>query len=114
MPSLIVKTSISAYVLWVGKLITRNFASTSKNKYNVDRAFMFISLIADNQKRYTQLQAAGFILIFKPTVRYFENSKETVKSNVDAELVFHASAIEYRNYEKAIIISGDRDFACLI
>lgn len=34
--------------------------------------------------------------------------------NVDAELVLHASAIEYANYDKAIIVSGDGDFACLI
>lgn len=85
-----------------------------KNKYNVDRAFMFIGLVANNQKLYTQLRAAGFILVFKPTVRYFENGKETVKGNVDAELVLHAAAIEYANYNKAIIVSGDGDFACLI
>lgn len=85
-----------------------------KNKYNVDRAFMFIGLVVNNQKLYTQLQEAGYILIFKPTVRYFENDKETVKGNVDAELVLHASAIEYPNYDKAIIVSGDGDFACLI
>lgn len=85
-----------------------------KNKYSVDRAFMFIGLVNNNQKLYTQLQAAGFILIFKPTVRYVENGKETVKGNVDAELVLHAAAIEYPNYDKAIIISGDGDFACLL
>ncbi|MGB4762024.1 MAG: NYN domain-containing protein [Candidatus Saccharimonas sp.] len=51
---------------------------------------------------------------YKPTIRYFENGKETVKGNVDAELVLHASAIEYDNYEKAIIVSGDGDFACLV
>lgn len=85
-----------------------------KNKYGVEKAFMFIGLVANNQKLYTMLQAAGFILIFKPTVRYFENGKETVKGNVDAELVLHASAIEYANYDQSIIISGDGDFACLI
>ncbi len=85
-----------------------------KNKYNVDRAFMFIGLVGNNQKLYTQLQSAGFILVFKPTIRYFENGKETVKGNVDAELVLHAAAIEYPNYDKAIIVSGDGDFACLI
>lgn len=85
-----------------------------KNKHGIDRAFMFIGLVANNQKLYTQLQAAGFILVFKPTVRYFENGKETVKGNVDAELVLHAAAIEYANYNKAIIVSGDGDFACLI
>lgn len=55
-----------------------------------------------------------FILIFKPTIRYFENGRETVKGNVDAELVLHASAIEFDNYDKAIIVSGDGDFACLV
>ena len=53
-------------------------------------------------------------MVFKPTIRYFENGRETVKGNVDAELVLHAAAIEYSNYDKAIIVSGDGDFACLI
>lgn len=92
----------------------KKFRLYLKNKYNVDRAFMFIGLVSNNQKLYTQLQAAGFILVFKPTVRYFENGKETVKGNVDAELVLHASAIEFGNYDKAIIVSGDGDFACLV
>lgn len=35
------------------------------------------------------------------------------KGNVDAELVLH-SMIESKNYEKAIIVSGDGDFHCLI
>lgn len=85
-----------------------------KNKYNVDKAFMFIGMVSNNQKLYTELQSAGFILIFKPTVRYFENGKESVKGNVDAELVLHASAIEFKNYDKAVIVSGDGDFACLV
>lgn len=85
-----------------------------KNKHNITQAFIFIGLIANNQKLYTALQQAGFIIIFKPTIRYFENGKETVKGNVDAELVLHAAAIEYHNYDKAMIISGDGDFACLI
>ncbi|OGL29327.1 hypothetical protein A3D14_00820 [Candidatus Saccharibacteria bacterium RIFCSPHIGHO2_02_FULL_47_12] len=85
-----------------------------RNKYNVQKAFLFIGLIANNQELYTNLQSAGFILVFKPTVRYFENGKETYKGNVDAELVLHAAAIEYSNYDKAVIISGDGDFACLL
>lgn len=85
-----------------------------KNKYDVDQAFMFIGLVANNQKLYTNLQKAGFVLVFKPTIRYFENGKETVKGNVDAELVLHAAAIQYKKYDKAIIVSGDGDFACLL
>jgi len=92
----------------------KRFRLYLKNKYNVDRAFMFIGLVGNNQKLYTELQAAGFILVFKPTVQYFENGKRTVKGNVDAELVLHAAAIEFSNYDKAIVVSGDGDFACLL
>lgn len=92
----------------------KKFRLYLKNKYNVERAFMFIGLVGNNQKLYTELQAAGFILIFKPTVQYFENGKKTVKGNVDAELVLHAAAVEFPNYDKAIIVSGDGDFACLL
>jgi uncharacterized LabA/DUF88 family protein len=92
----------------------RKFRLYLKNKFGVEKAFMFIGLVTNNQRLYTQLQEAGFILVFKPTVRYFENGKETVKGNVDAELVLHAAAIEFGHYDKAVIVSGDGDFACLI
>lgn len=85
-----------------------------KNKYAVEEAFIFIGMVGDNQKLYTMLQKAGFILVFKPTVQYFQDGKQTVKGNVDAELVLHAAAIQYPNYDKAIIITGDGDFACLM
>ena len=96
------------------KLDYRKLRLFLKNKYNIDKAFMFIGMVANNQPLYTELQSAGFILVFKPTVQYFVNGKATVKGNVDAELVLHAAAIEYKNYDKAIIISGDGDFACLV
>lgn len=85
-----------------------------KNKYNVSEAYLFIGLVENNQAIYTNLQKAGYILVFKPTIRYFENGKETMKGNVDAELVLHSAAIQFNNYQKAIIISGDGDFACLL
>ena len=39
--------------------------------------------------------------------------KGRIKGNVDAELVLHAM-IEYRNYDQAVIVSGDGDFFCLV
>ena len=36
-----------------------------------------------------------------------------MKGNVDAELVLH-TMIEYANFQKAIIVSGDGDFYCLV
>lgn len=85
-------------------------------KYKVEKAFLFIGFIPENQKLYTALQKAGYILIFKPVleVKTRNNRKEVkIKGNVDAELVLHAM-IEYPNYSKAVIVSGDGDFYCLI
>jgi len=80
------------------------------DKYGVARAFLFIGYLPTNQNLYTALQQQGYILIFKPTLVL---SDGRVKGNVDAELVLHAM-IEYSNYEKAVIVSGDGDFHCLI
>ena len=96
------------------KLDHRKLRLYLKNKYNIEKAFIFIGHVTDNQSLYDELEQAGFIMVFKPTVGYMENGKEIVKGNVDAELVLHAAAIEYNNYDKAIIITGDGDFNCLI
>lgn len=85
-----------------------------RNALGVKRAFLFIGFVPTNTDLYNMLQTAGFTLVFKPTIAYVEKDKKTVKGNVDAELVLHASAIEYHNYDKAVIISSDGDFACLV
>lgn len=84
-----------------------------RNTLAVKRAFLFIGYVPANTELYNMLQAAGFTLVFKPTIPYTDGDKTTVKGNVDAELVLHASAIEYNNYDRAVIISSDGDFACL-
>ena len=80
------------------------------DKYGVSKAFLFIGYIGTNQTLYTALQEQGYILVFKPTLSL---GGGRVKGNVDAELVLHAM-IEYRSYGKAVIVSGDGDFHCLI
>ncbi len=84
-----------------------------KDKYGVEKAYLFIGFVPGNQMLYTELQKAGYICIFKPTLEIKENGKIRVKGNVDAELVLYAM-IEYPNYQKAVIVSGDGDFYCLI
>jgi uncharacterized LabA/DUF88 family protein len=64
----------------------------------------------ENQALYTSLQKDGYILIFKPTLKLPDGK---AKGNVDAELVLHAM-IEYQNYDKALIVTGDGDFYCLV
>lgn len=89
------------------------FRQYLRNKYNVIKAYLFIGQVAGNESLYAFLQECGFILIFKPTLAIKRNKKVIVKGNVDAELVLH-TMIQYRNYIKAIIVSGDGDFHCLI
>jgi len=84
-----------------------------KDKYKITKVFLFIGYVAGNEALYTSLQQAGYIIIFKPTLEYKKEGKKYTKGNVDAELVLH-TMIEYPNYDKAVIISGDGDFHCLI
>ena len=93
---------------WV--LSFKRFKKYLEDKYSINKAFLFIGYVNTNQTLYTSLQQSGYIIIFKPTL-YLPDNK--VKGNVDAELVLH-TMIEYPNYERAMIISGDGDFYCLI
>ncbi len=91
------------------KLDWRRFRVYLEDKYSVSKAFIFIGFIEGNTGLYTDLQEAGFICIFRPTLIYRDGR---TKGNCDAELVLH-TMIQYPNYEKAIIVTGDGDFYCL-
>lgn len=84
-----------------------------KDKYGIKKAFLCIGYVNNNQLLYTFLQKSGYICVFKPTLEIKENGTVKIKGNVDAELVLHAM-IEWNNYDKAVIVSGDGDFHCLI
>jgi len=88
----------------------KRFRKYLEDKYGVKKAFIFIGYIATNESLYTSLQKYGYILIFKPTLSLPDGR---VKGNIDAELVLH-TMIEYPNYDKAVIVTGDGDFHCLI
>ena len=88
----------------------RKFRQYLRDKYGITKAFIFIGYVYQNQDLYTSLQKDGYILVFKPTLSLPDGS---VKGNVDAELVLH-TMIEYDNYEKALIVTGDGDFYCLV
>ena len=92
------------------KLDFKKFRIYLEDKYAVSKAFLFIGYIPQNAALYANLQKQGYICIFKPTLTYRDGS---TKGNCDAELVLHAM-LEKENYDKAIIISGDGDFQCLV
>jgi uncharacterized LabA/DUF88 family protein len=93
------------WVLHFGK-----FRRYLRDKYGVAKAFLFIGYVYENQALYTALQKDGYILVFKPTLK-LPGGK--VKGNVDAEIVLHAM-VEYENYDKALIVTGDGDLYCLV
>lgn len=74
---------------------------------------MFIGYLPGNKTLYAYLKASGYKLIFKPILEIKKKHSVKVKGNVDAELVLH-TMIELPNYDKAIIVTGDGDFHCLV
>ena len=81
-----------------------------KEKYYVVKAYLFIGFMEENAYLYKSLQEKGFILIFKPTLKYKDGH---TKGNCDAELVLQAM-IDFNEYKKAVIVTGDGDFHCLV
>lgn len=91
---------------WI--LDLRRFRIYLKEKYGVEKAFLFLGYVTKYQKMYTQFRRFGYTLIFKPTL-----FSGVIKGNVDAEVILHAM-IEHDNYDKAVLVSGDGDFYCLV
>ncbi len=88
----------------------RKFRVFLVDKFRVQKTFLFIGYIAENKKLYKFLENCGYELVFKPTTKDREGKP---KGNIDAELVLHCAAIEFKNYDKAVVVSGDGDFLCL-
>ncbi len=92
------------------KLDWKRFRVYLKEHYGVTRAYIFIGFLPENQALYNSLQRYGYILVFKP-VTYRKDGK--AKGNVDAELVLQVM-IDCNEYERAVIVTSDGDFACLV
>ena len=92
------------------KLDYQKFRVYLRHKYHVSKAFLFIGYLPTNTNLYRTLQDSGYTLIFKPTITGRDGK---TKGNVDAELVLH-TMIEYPKYDRAVIVTSDGDFACLV
>lgn len=90
------------------KLDYKKFRAYLKDKYQISKAFLFIGFLEENAELYKALTAAGFTCVYKPTLVH----NGVTKGNCDAELVLQAM-IEAKNYNKAVIVTGDGDFHCL-
>lgn len=96
------------------KLDYQRFRVYLRQKYGVVKAFLFIGYIKENSLLYSRLRRYGYTLKFKETVQIKDRKGKTVvKGNVDAELVMEVM-IEINNFDKALIVSGDGDYSCII
>ncbi|HKR82112.1 MAG TPA: NYN domain-containing protein [Candidatus Saccharimonadales bacterium] len=117
------------------KMDWRKFRKFLADCYGVTKAYMFIGYIPEFEFMYEQMHDLGYAVVLKPTfdltrprpelvetpkeLEYATHrsgeheEKKPVKGNIDAELVLWAMK-EMSNYDKAIIVSGDGDFFCLV
>ena len=81
-------------------------------KYKVKKAYIFIGMISKYKNLYKYLQESEFTLVFKEVI-YDGTGKP--KGNCDADFVLQAVCDVYENnFEKAVIITSDGDYASLV
>ena len=94
------------------RLDYKKFRVWLREKYGVERAYLFLGFLQINSVLYRDLQTWGYTIVFKPTI---PNNTGTIKGNCDAEMVLQSVSDLYENEcEKAVIVTGDGDFACLV
>ena len=93
------------------KLDYRRFRVWLKEKYKVEKAYIFIGLIPKYKDLYTHLQGCGFELAFKDVV--YADGKP--KGNCDSDLLMKASTDFFvGDLNKAIIVASDGDYSPLV
>lgn len=104
------------------KMDWKAFRAYLRSEFNVTKAFMFIGYMVENESLYERMHDLGYLIALKPTVDVSssepktndqEETRSVVKGNIDADLVLYAMK-ELPNYDKAIIVTGDGDFASLV
>jgi uncharacterized LabA/DUF88 family protein len=104
-------TNLHLTMVYLGwELDYKRFRVYLSEHYGVSKAYYFIGYIPENTGLYNFLQDADYKLVFKPILKTPEGK---IKGNCDAELVLQAM-IDLGKYEKAIIVSDDGDFYCLV
>lgn len=86
-----------------------------KDKYQVSKVYYFLWYMQDeNEWLYTNLQEAGFIVVFKKQMIEMKTHK---KWNIDSDLIFHImkKLIDKPNdFNQIVLVSGDWDFKILV
>lgn len=92
------------------RLDYKRFFVYLREKYDVDKAILFLGYIAERESLYKYLRTCGFELVFKETSR---NKAGQYKGNVDILMAMHI-LLTMGEYNKAIFVTSDGDFAPLV
>ncbi len=87
----------------------KEFRVYLSEKYAVNIAYYFVGNVRKYENLYAQLKGQGYKLIFKEVATH----EDRIKGNIDVNLTLQ-SMIDYPDYAKAVIISSDGDYACLV
>ncbi|MBP6881498.1 MAG: NYN domain-containing protein [Candidatus Pacebacteria bacterium] len=84
--------------------------------YNVDRAYYYLGYVQNGdvyQALYEEIQAAGFILVFR---EHNSAMLGTKKGNVDSDIIFSVMKRLYKqeDFDQIILVSGDGDYKMLV
>ena len=85
------------------------FRKYLKDSFNIVEAYYFLGLLNEaNQNLYSDLQHAGFIVVFREHNSTMHGNK---KGNVDTDIVFEMMKHLIENMNtKIILVSGDGDY----
>ncbi|KPJ54845.1 hypothetical protein AMJ47_03300 [Parcubacteria bacterium DG_72] len=90
----------------------KRFRVWLSEKYGIKKAYIFIGMISKYKNLYKYLQESGFTLIFKEVIY---DGTGRPKGNCDADFVLQVVCDIYENnFEKAVIITSDGDYASLV
>ena len=95
----------------LNKLLLFQKRKISKNLSEAE--LLIVQKHLQRTKFYQKLEKFGYIMRLKPTKVYWENDRPTKKANCDVDMTF--DLMRYmEQYSKAVILSGDGDFAVVI
>ncbi len=103
--------SLKNHLKW--ELDYKSFRIWLSDKYQIDRAYIFIGLIPKYKSLYTYLSESGFTLVFKEVV--YQNGNKEPKGNCDSDLIMQAIEDFYEDkLNKAVLVASDGDYAPLV
>lgn len=87
-----------------------------REKYTVERAYYYLGYVQNGevyQSLYEEIQAAGFILVFREHNAAMLGTK---KGNVDSDIIFSIMKRMYKReeFDQIILVSGDGDYKMLV